>query len=656
MARKKMRNWIAVAILFFSLVAIVVTGFGTGGGGGIDSLRGGGGTGTELATVGGVAITTTQANDQFNRDFQNFQRGNEGLPNVQIGEFLNQNGFEGAVDRLINVEAIRQFAAARGLRVTRQMIDDAIYNAPDFRFARIGDTFDNNLFRQRLQQAGYTVERLRGEIGEQLLQQQLLSPVTAGFSTPRGVAEAYALVPAEERSGVVGEVPLAAIESTFNPTQAQVAAYYDQYKRYFAVPERRVIKYAVIGPQQVTVAPITDAEIQAVYNATPRYQAGQIRTLESVNFGSSASAQADANTFAQRVRGGTALQAAAQAAGRGDAYARRADQRQQDFANLVTPEVARQAFSAAQGAIIGPVRTSVGWLVVRVDSAAGGQTLAAVRPAIVRELERRKNSAAISALVAQLEQQINDGASFEDAASGARLTVVTAPPLTAQGRLSNGRPWAQLSPELRAILPAAFEMDPEDSQPQVPPIEENGRYALLGIERAEPAAAPPLAEIYQQVRFQLVRQTARVRARQIADAIAARINGGMAPAQAFAQAGLPLQPPRAITTRRGTIMAAQAPAALRLFFRLRPGSAGVIASPGGTGWMIAVPQRSVRGSSPEQRIVQDAQQQLNLAAASEAESQFIRSLAERIGAQRNTGAIASERRRIAHSMGAAPQE
>ena len=41
--RRKSRTWAVAAILFFSLVAIVITGFGTGGFGGLGSLAGGGG-------------------------------------------------------------------------------------------------------------------------------------------------------------------------------------------------------------------------------------------------------------------------------------------------------------------------------------------------------------------------------------------------------------------------------------------------------------------------------------------------------------------------------------------------------------------------------------------------------------------------------------
>ena len=319
------------------------------------------------------------------------------------------------------------------------MIDHAISTASEFQFARVGSNFDNDIFQRALQQAGVSLEQIRDEYGRRLVQQQLLQPIMSGYAIPQTLAAIYATVPLEQRTGMIGVVPVGAIERSLNPTEAEISAYYQRYRDYFTIPERRVIKYAMIGADQVTITPPTDAEIRAVYNATPRYQAGQIRTLELLNFGLAGSAQADAAAFAQRVRGGTAFQAAAQAAGRGDAYVRRPNQTQREFANLVTPQVAAQAFSAQQGAIIGPVRSQLGWLVVRVDTAAGGQPLERVRGDIVRELERRKRTAAINALATRLEQQIEEGTSFEDVARTAGLTVVTTPPITAQGRLSNGR-------------------------------------------------------------------------------------------------------------------------------------------------------------------------------------------------------------------------
>ena len=653
MARKRFRNFTVGAILFLSLVAIVITGFGTGGGG-LGDLGGSGGapTGTELARVGSRPITTEQANNQFNQSFQQLRQQ---LPNVQILEFLNQGGFEGSVDRLIALEALRQFADARDIAVTQQMIDNAIANAEEFSFARIGGNFDNGIFQRALQSAGISVNQVRDEFARQLLQRQVLLPIETGFTMPRGVAEAYAAVPLEQRTGLIGVVPVGAIERRLNPSEAEIARYYQTYRDFFAVPERRVIKYAVIGPEQVSITAPTDAEIQAVYNNTPRYQAGRIRTLESIIFGGR-TAQADATAFAQRVRGGTGFQQAAQAAGRGDAYARRENQTEQQFATLVTPEVSAQAFRAGQGAVIGPVRSSLGWHVVRVVSAAGGRPLEAVRADIVREIERRKRVAAIAALATQIEEQIEDGRSFEEAAAGARLTAVTSPPITAQGRLGNGAPWPGLTADFRAALPAAFDMEADASEPQVVAVEQNARYALIGIERTEAAAPPPLAEVRDRVRAQLVRRTAVRQSWRIAHAIAARINAGTPVAQAFAQAGLPLPPPQTITARRGQIMAQQAPEPLQLFFRLRPGTAGVAAAPNDAGWMIAVPQQSVRGGAAAAQAVEAARAQLVQAVPSEAEWALLKAMEDRVGVQRNTAAIRAERQRIAATMSTGPQQ
>lgn len=651
MARKRFRNFTVGVILFLSLVAIVITGFGTGGGGLGDISTGGPSAGTELARVGDEPITSDQANNQFNESFQQLRRQ---LPNAQLVEFLNQGGFEGSVDRLIALAALRQYAEARGIVVTRQMIDNEITTSPEFQFARIGNNFDNGIFQRALQAAGVSVNQVRDEYARQLLRRQVLQPIQTGFTMPRAVAQAYAIVPLEQRTGLIGVVPVGAIERGLNPSEAEIARYYQTYRDFFAVPERRVIKFALVGPDQVSITAPTEAEIRAVYANTPRYQAGRVRTLESIIFGGR-TAQADATAFAQRVRGGTGFRQAAQAAGRGEAYARRENQTEQQFATLVTPQVSAQAFRATQGAIIGPVRSSLGWHVVRVETAGGGRPLEAVRADIVRELERRKRAAAVAALATRLEQQIEEGQGFEDAARSARLTVVTSPPITAQGRLGNGSAWPALSADFRAALPAAFDMEPDASQPQVVAVQENARYALIGIERTEAAAPPPLAEIRDRVRAQLIRRSAMVQSWRIANAIAARINGGTPVAQAFAQAGLPLPAPQSITAQRQDIMTRQAPEALQLFFRLRPGTAGVAAAPNNGGWMIAAPQRSVRGTTVSPRDVEAARAQLVRAVANEAEWQLLKAMEDSVGVQRNTAAIRAERQRIAATMTAGDQ-
>ena len=66
-ARKKATKWVAFLILFMVLVAMVVTGFGTDGVGGLGSLGGGASKAEALATVEGREVTASEVNDLINR-------------------------------------------------------------------------------------------------------------------------------------------------------------------------------------------------------------------------------------------------------------------------------------------------------------------------------------------------------------------------------------------------------------------------------------------------------------------------------------------------------------------------------------------------------------------------------------------------------------
>jgi peptidyl-prolyl cis-trans isomerase D len=648
--RKSLRSWATIGLLFLALVAIVVTGFGTGGGGGLGALGGGSAspTGDQLATVDGEAITSTAASNELNKSFQLLRQR---LPNADMAEFLRQGGYEGAVSALINFAAMRHYGEARGLVVTRQMIDRFLVNRPEFQNAL--RQYDPALYQQFLQQSGINERVLREDIARDLMRQQLLDPVRLGARVPQSVARYYAAARLERRRGAIGVVPVGALEAGINPSDAEIARHYARSRVQYTVPERRVIKYAVMGTEQVTAAAPTDAEIRDVYRNTPRYQQREARTLQSVTF-TGANALATAQAFAQRVRGGTAFLDAARQAGYEAGDVTFADQSQSQFAGVTSAAVAAQAFRAAPGSVTGPVRSPLGVHVIRVERVTpnAGRPLEAVRGDIVRELERRKRRTALLALGTGIEDQISAGGSFEEVARAARLTIVTTPPITARGLLANGQPWA-VPADLRPLLGAAFEVDAENPEPFVAAIQENARYALIAVDRAEPAAVPPLAQVRDRVRASLIREQALARARQVANAIAARINAGMAPARAFAEALPGLPAPAQIDLRRQDIMRTdrQAPPPLVALFRIRPGTAEVAAAPNNAGWYVIAAQQSVRGdiaSAPE--ALGPTQQELQETAGGELELQFLRAMVLRANVQRNDAAIRAERQRLSGNV------
>src|SRR6185436_8606035 len=192
-----------------------------------------------------------------------------------------------------------------------------------------------------------TEAQLRDDISRSLMQRQLLAPAALGVRVPDGIVRQYAALALERRRGSVGVVPFQLMAQGINPTDAELTQFYTRNRAAFTDPERRIVKYALMGREQITqnVTP-TEAEIQGVYNHNAAvYGPRESRTLQSIVLPTQAAAQA----FAQRVRGGTDFAAAASAAGFSAGDITFANQQRAQFATATAGPVADAAFGAAQG-------------------------------------------------------------------------------------------------------------------------------------------------------------------------------------------------------------------------------------------------------------------------------------------------------------------
>ena len=161
-----------------------------------------------------------------------------------------------------------------------------------------------------------------------------------------------------------------------------------------------------------------------------------------------------------------------------------------------------------------------------------------MRGEIAAQIQQRKAAERAQRPRLRIENAIGDGASFDEIVAAQKLAVKETPPVTATGAAPDTPGW-QAPPELQPLLEGAFELEPGED-PAVETIQENQRFALVAVARAIPAAAPPLAQIRDRVKADLIVRRASERARAVASAIVARINAGTPPAQAFAQAQVKL--------------------------------------------------------------------------------------------------------------------
>jgi peptidyl-prolyl cis-trans isomerase D len=638
---RKVRTWTMAAILALALGAMVVTGFGTDGMGGMGGLAGGGG-GDRIARVDGRAVSETELNDLINRQFA---QARQQQPTLDMATFLGMGAFDSLLDQLIIGKAIQAFGGQQGLVVSQRMIDREIVGIPAFR--NFAGQFDDATFRQMLRSQNITEGQLRDDIARSLMQRQLLGPVALGARVPEGLAREYANLLLERRTGTIGVIPAEAMAEGINPTAQEIQAFYTQNRARFSIPERRVVRYAIIGPERIAEqARATDAEIAAYYRENQgEFGPRETRSLQQVVL----TDQTAANAFVQRVRGGTSFADAASQAGFSAQDIAFPSRSQEQFAGETSPEVARAAFGAERGAIAGPIRSELGFHVVRIETVerAAARPLQNVRAEIAGTIEQRKRADLMNALIARVEEGISGRSNVEEVARANGLELSTTPPITADGQVP-GETWS-IPPQLRPLLRAAFEIEADDPEPVVETLEGDTRFALVGLERVIAAAPPPLAQIQGEVRAALVQQRALARARQVAQDIVNRINGGMAPAAAFAaQPRLPS--PQAVNMQRLEISQGgqQVPPPLLALFSLPENRARIVAAPNGAGWFVVHHATRAPGNAGERpELIATTRAEFSNSAAEEMAQQFARAVEASTRVERNADAIARLRARLA---------
>lgn len=555
-----------------------------------------------VMAVGDQQITSNDLRDRIKRAYE---RAAQERPGLTMEQFLAGGTFDKIVKETGDYYALVQYARSRGISIDKLAIDAAIARNPAF--AGLNGSFDQTVYERRLGEVGLTDERLRRDMENDSLVRQLVAPVGAVPGIPQGMASTYASLLLEVREGQAAFIPASLYAPAAAPTEAQLTAFYASQRARYSIPERRVIRYAILDDSALgPVAPPTAAEIQAEFTAkAAEYSAQETRRFSQVIAGT----RAIADRIAAGVRSGQTLAAAAQAAGLSASPVSATSEAQ--FAGQSSPEVARAAFAAAQGATVGPVQVPLGFVVLKVEeiNRRPARSLAEVTPELTRIVAERKHQEAMVDLYNTVQNSLNSGASVTEVARDKRLQLVTTPALLPNGA-SPGNAAYRPDPVLGSLLSAAFQAH-EGDPAQIIQIEENRRFALVEVGQTIAAAPPPLASIRDQVVADWRRSEGAKQARAKARQILAAVEGGQTLAAATAAAGVTTSV-QTIGGRRINLNrnGQRVPPEITLLFSMPVGSTKTLELPGGAGWMVLHLARSERGDSSEvPQLVQSVQEQ-----------------------------------------------
>jgi peptidyl-prolyl cis-trans isomerase D len=464
----------------------------------------------------------------------------------------------------------------------------------------------------------------------------------------------YASLIMETRAGQIGFVPVTATAGGNAPTDAELQGFYQGHRAAYTTPERRVLRYALIGRDQVAARAVpTDAEIKQVYDSNPdKYAARETRDLSQIVLPDEAKAKA----FKAAVAGGKSFSDAARAAGFTAADTAIGVKTQAQYAAQGSPPLAATAFALPQGGVSDPLKSDFGWTIVKVNAVnhVAATPFETARAQIAGDLVKTKQDEALSDLIAKVQDAIDNGQGFADVTKANGLDIAETPAVTSSG-LAPDQPAYKPTPDVQPLLAAGFKGSPDDA-PAVETITANERYALLTIGKVVAAAPIPFAQVKDRVTADFTASRASDRAKAIATAIQAKVKAGTSMTNAFKAAPVKLPDVKPAQGRRMDLARLQGnvPPPIAALFRGTVGGTQLVAAPGGQGWYVV---RVDKVTPADDKIVAPATQASRGDLLTAANNEYLEQLAGAakiaVGTRRDEGAIAALRAKL---LGATPAQ
>ncbi len=570
-------------------------------------------------------------------------------PTATMPSFIAEGGLEEVLQQLIDRYAVGAYAEKYGLRAGDNLVNSEILQIGAFK--GVSGEFDQAIYQRVLAQQNITDAVLRRDLADGLLAQQMVLPALAAPQMPAKAAQQYAALLLERRSGKIGLVPSALYLTDAEPSAAAVEEYYSANRARYIQPERRTLRYAVFGADNldIDITP-TEAEIAANYQANKeKYAARETRDVTSFFVPT----QQGANAIVAQIRAGKSLEAAAREAGFNATSVNDRDREQ--FATGTSFAVAKSVFETPQGAIATPAQSTLGWYIARVDKVTKtpARSLAQARGDIVEQLTAAKRGAALADLSARIEEEVDTGTSLAEIAKEFGLKLESTPQLLADGRVF-GDAQTQPNPALQPILNTAFAMD--ESKPQLDELVPGSQYLVYEVSDIDESAAPPLAQIRERVASDYAREQAAKQAKKAAERILAKARGNTSLAAALAAektpGNQPIPAPDTVTLERRELMARRAgqnvPPALVLMFSMAEGTVKMLEAPNNQGWILVdledIESKTLEAGDP---LLAQARQQLAPALSAEYSAQLTNAMRKELGVETNASAIEAVRKQLA---------
>ena len=442
---------------------------------------------TTVVQAGETVVTPTEYSLAYRRALNELSR----RFNTQLtAEQASQLGVDAIVlNELVSGAVLDEQARELGLGITEDELAETVRD--DTAFQNFAGGFDRQLFRNTLRNIGMTEDEYFQSQINVARRRQLLSAVAADANVPDAFAEALAAFDAQTRDISYIRLTDANLPAAEPIDNAELTEWFATNSARYAAPEYRSISYALISPEALAdTGAVTDEEARQVYDAEPeRFSAPASRDVEQLLFPDRDTAEA----AAARLDSGATFE---------ELIAERGDEGGTITLRGVTqdtypdPNVAEDVFGLGLNETSGVLDGRFGPVIVRptliLDESL--RSFEEVRDEIKLDIAQRNASGELFDVSDAFEDARAGGATFEEAAAGQGLEVVTIEAVDQAGLDREGN--AVDLPPGAALLDAAFAADQGQD---VPPIDAGSALLAFEVANIELARDRTLDEVLDRV-------------------------------------------------------------------------------------------------------------------------------------------------------------
>lgn len=349
--------------------------------------------------------------------------------NLQINDEIRNAMLQGLVDRELTNAIMQRTAEKYHIVISDELVRKIIYSQAEFLDSN--GNFSLERLRRVLAASGWTEQKYINSLKKDIIKQQIIQNPVANVNVPKVMADKLAKVESQQKIFKYITVDPSKLKIDRKISKDEMEQYYEDFNSNFVEPEKRDVSFIVLSLDDMAAQYTPDeSEIETYYQDNiEQFEVPETRKVLQMAFEN----KEDADKAMTELKGGK------------DFYTVAENIAQQSKAltelgyvskDMLIADMADDVFAAKNGEIAGPVKSDMGWHIMKVTDIKAGSKMnkAEAKNKIISALRKEKAYDEAYRVSSKIEDQIGGGATLEDVAKEMNTKIYAVKGLSEDGQ------------------------------------------------------------------------------------------------------------------------------------------------------------------------------------------------------------------------------